>query len=222
MHIGVPFSNYFQSSIHNPGAYNPYRYPNSPELETLLRNLMSGTLSFENSRDVLDKHRIYEFDPPIATGIEHSGHFPVPKPALTYWYRLNNSSGLDKPVPLPQRDQRDHQPTQCPPGTIEDISEEDFKSLYKIFSKFNIANPNSFVLNRELGKRPEGIGKKTNYRPRHDPNRGPGSKVPGLSHGPRISRISRRGGKKHSKRRNRTRRKYRKIKSRRRRPYIIY
>jgi len=200
-----PFSNYLESCIHNPRGY----WPNYPELETVLRNLMSGTLSFENDRDVLDRHRIYVFDPPITTGIEHSRHFPVSKPALTYWYRLNNTRGQDKV-------------TQGPPGgeTIRDIPEDEFMSLYRIFSKFNIANPNTFLLNREsfghLGKRPEGIGKKTTkYRPLHDPNRGPGSKVPGHSRG--LS-SSHRGGKKHSKRRNRTRRKYRKIKSRRRRP----
>jgi len=192
-----PFSKYLESCIHNPRGYDSYRYPNSPELETVLRNLMSGTLSFVNSRDALDLHRIYVFDPPPTMGIESSWHPEVTNPEYTYWYRLNNSSGLDRP-------------TQGPPDgeTIRDIAEDEFTSNYKIFQNFKKANPHRFVLSREtygnFGKMLEGIHKPntpTRYLPIH----------------PRAVPTPRRGGKKHSKRRNKTRRKYRKIKSRRRR-----
>lgn len=177
---------YFQSSIHNP--YHLHHWPTYPELETVLKNLMSGTLSFENGRVERDRHRIYVFDPPPTMGIEHSRHFTVSKPMYTYWYKLNNTSGLDRP-------------TDCPPGTLQDISEYEFTSLYRIFSKFNIANHNTFLLDREpFGhgtKRPLNINIQTGYLRR-------------FSNG----HNSHRGGKK----RNKTRRKYRKIKSRRRRP----
>ena len=187
MHTGR-FSNCcLQSSIHNPGAYDPYRSPHYSELETLLRNLMSGMPSFVNSIDVLDQHRIYMFDTGTTTGISHNRHFNVMKPVFTYWYRLNTQDKV----------------TQCPPGreTIRDIPEEEFESNYKIFQKFNKANPNQFVFRREtfgnFGKIPKGINKPSIYRPIH----------------PRAGPTARRGGKK----RNKTRRKYRKIKSRRRR-----
>lgn len=202
------------SSIHNP-------YLKQPGLQRLLKNLMSGTLSFKNSRDPRDQHRIYEFAPPITTGIEHFGICPPPtKPTSTYWYRLNNLHGGDEI-------------TEGLPGleTIRyDIPEDEFKLLYTVVSGFKITNHTIFLCNREAGQLPRKLSgtperllspEKTDYRPLHDPNRGPGSKVPGLSrglsHGPRISRISRHGGKKNSKKRNKTRRKYRKIKSRRRR-----
>ena len=199
MHIGVPFSNYFQSSIHDPGAYN--HYPNYPELETLLRNLMSGTLS--DDRDVLDRHRIYVFDPDRTLGIPSNRSFEVTPPNFTYWYKLNNLSGQDAV-------------TEGPLGveTIREIPQDEFEFNYKIVSNFIPDNVHMAVLNREFGqfgKRPKGIGK-TRYLPLHNPNRGRGnvhSHRRGLSHDP----ISRRGGKK----RNKTRRKYRKIKSRRRR-----
>ena len=183
-----PFSKYVESCIHNPRAYDSAHWPNYPELETMLQNLMSGAISFENGRVERDRHRIYVFDPPPTMGIEHSRHFTVSKPMYTYWYKLNNTSGLDRP-------------TDCPPGTLQDISEYEFTSLYRIFSKFNIANHNTFLLDREpFGhgtKRPLNINKQTGYLRR-------------FSNG----HNSHRGGKK----RNKTRRKYRKIKSRRHRP----
>ena len=133
-----PFSKYLESCIHNPRAYDSYRWTNSPELETLLRNLMSGTLSFVNRRDVLDRHRIYVFDMPTTLGLSYTGHPEVTNPVYTYWYRLNNSSGQDKV-------------TQGRPDgeMIREIPEEEFTSNYKIFQNFKKANPHSFVFSRE-------------------------------------------------------------------------
>jgi hypothetical protein len=195
MHNSWPVSEYFQSCIHNPRAHDPDRYPNCPQLETLIRNLMSGTLSFVNSREIRDRHRIYVFDPDRTLGLKSKRHFDVMKPEFTYWYKLNNLSGRDQITEGPPDDE-----------TIREITKDEFDLNYKIFSKFNIANPNTFLLNREfgqLGKRPEGIRKPTK------PTRY-------LHTHPRPT--PRGGGKKHSKRRNKTRRKYRKIKSRRRIP----
>jgi len=140
MQIAGPFSKYFQSCIHNPRAYDSYRWPNSPELETVLRNLMSGTLSFVNSRDVLDLHRIYVFDPDSTP------------PIFTYWYRLNNSSGQDGPMQGPPDDE-----------TIRDIPEHEFTSNYKIFRKFRQDNSERHKFYGELGKLSRG-GKKHSKR----------------------------------------------------------
>ena len=184
------------SSIHNP-------YLKQPGLQRLLKNLMSGTLSFKNSRDPRDQHRIYEFAPPITTGIEHSGFCPPPtKPTSTYWYRLNNLHGGDEI-------------TQGPPGTIEDIPEDEFTKLYTVVSGFKIPNHTVFVCKRETTGKLPGNSSRTSgrllspsigntqsqYLPLYNPNHGRGN------------RNSLRGGKKC----NKTRRKYRKIKSRRRR-----
>ena len=191
MHIGR-FSKYLQSSIHNPGAYDASNWPKYPELETLLRNLMSGRPSFVNGIDVLDLHRIYVFDPPTTLDLTYTGHPQVTNPVYTYWYRLNNSSGQDKVTQGPPDDE-----------TIRDIPEDEFTSDYKIFQNFNKANPHRFVFSREtfgnFGKIPKGINKPSKYRSFHPT--------------PRRNSTARRGGKK----RNKTRRKYRKIKSRRRR-----
>lgn len=192
MHTGR-FSNYLQSSIHNPGAYDPYRSPHYSELETLLRNLMSGMPSFVNI-DVLDQHRIYVFDMPTTLGLTYTGHHEVTTPVYTYWYRLNSQDKV----------------TQGPPGheTMRYIPEEEFESNYKIFQKFNKANPNQFVFRREtfgnFGKMPTGI---------HKPNKPSIYRSIYPRAGPTPNSTYRRGGKK----RNKTRRKYRKIKSRRRR-----
>jgi hypothetical protein len=205
---GGPFSTYVQSCIHNPLSYDPGLYPNSPELATLLPNLMSGSLSFVNSRELRDRHRIYVFDPPPTMGIESNRHHTVTNPVYTYWYKLNNLSGRDNV-------------TQGPPHveTIRDIPEEEFDLNYRIFQNFRLDNPDRTVFGREPQWKhgeplKQGIPnpniRRTNYRPRHDPNRGRGN-VHGHSRGPSG------GGKKNSKRRNKTRRKYRKIKSRRRR-----
>ena len=134
-----PFSNYLQSCVHNPRAYDSYRWPHSPELETALSNFMNGTLSFVNRRDVRDKHRVYMFDLDRTIGIPSSRSFDVTPPEFTYWYKLNNSSGQDRP-------------TQGPPETIRNIPEEEFTSNYKIFQNFNPANPHTFVESRERGK----------------------------------------------------------------------
>jgi hypothetical protein len=194
------------SYIHNPLSYDAYIYPRFTELATLLPNLMSGNLSFPNSRDVRDKHRIYVFDPPPTMGIESNWHPQVTNPVYTYWYRLNNLSGQDHV-------------TEGPPDveTIRDIPEEEFDLNYGIFQNFRPDNADIFLLKREPkgnGTKLKGVGKKPLYPPLHNPNRGRGN-VHGHSRG--HDPIFRRGGKKNSKRRNKTRRKYRKIKSRRRR-----
>jgi hypothetical protein len=141
MHTG-PFSNYFQSYIYNPRAHDPDRYPNSPQLETMLRNLMNGDLSFVNRRDVRDKHRIYMFDTGTTPGIVYDRHFGVTKPNFTYWYKLNNLSGQD-------------QITQGPPDdeTIRDIPEDEFELNYKIFQSFNPDNADMFLFDRESRSR---------------------------------------------------------------------
>lgn len=191
MHTGR-VSNYLQSSIHNPRAYDASNWPYYSELETLLRNLMSGRPSFVNGIDVLDLHRIYVFDMHTTLGLTYTGHPEVTNPVYTYWYRLNRQDKV----------------TQGPPGreTIRDIPEHEFTSNYKIFSNFNIAHHNQFVFRREtfgnFGKMPKSIhklNKPSKYRSFHPT--------------PRRNSTARRGGKK----RNKTRRKYRKIKSRRRR-----
>jgi len=193
MHTG-PFSTYFQSCIHNPRAYDSSRYPNCPQLETLIRNLMSGTLSFVNSRKIRDRHRIYVFDPDRTLGLKSKRHFDVMKPEFTYWYKLNNLSGRDQITEGPPDDE-----------TIRDITKEEFDLNYKIFQNFNPDNPHMFLLERESRSRMRFLKAK---RPSRNPT----------ATATTTTTTTTAGGKKHSKRRNKTRRKYRKIKSRRRSP----
>lgn len=138
MHNSWPVSEYFQSYIYNPRAHDPDRHPNYPQLETVLGNLMNGTLSFVNRRDVRDRHRIYMFDTGITPGIKSKRHFDVMKPEFTYWYKLNNLSGRDQITEGPPHDE-----------TIRDIPKDEFDLNYKIFQNFNPDNADMFLLERE-------------------------------------------------------------------------
>jgi hypothetical protein len=121
------------SYIHDPLLHSIY-----PELATLLPNLMSGTLSFVNRRELRERHRIYVFDPDRTPGIQFKGHFDVVKPMYTYWYKLNNLYGQDYVMEGPPDYEK-----------IREIPQDEFELNYKIFSNFRPDNADMFLLERE-------------------------------------------------------------------------
>lgn len=137
------------SCLYNPKACV---YPGYTELGTLLPNLMCGILSFENERDLRDRHRIYMFYTPSSPGLTSTTHPTVTPLEITYWYKLNNLHGQDHEQ-LPNID------SLISADKIRRVSEKEFEINYDIFRTFKPDNPVTHKLYGELGKRHRG-GKK--------------------------------------------------------------
>jgi hypothetical protein len=133
MHAQHPWVRFFESYIHLPN-------PQLVELTNILKNFMSGNLSFINGRELRDRHRIYKFEPQRKLGITHA---PVVPAHQTYWYKLDKGYNLDNETLTP--------PSK--PDAVHTISHDEFMSNYTILSSFIPKNVDMHLMERETAGR---------------------------------------------------------------------